>query len=166
MSETIFQHFIFQEFILPFLLIFVIAFAVLEKTNFLGEGKKKLNAIAAFVIGLIFVTAVFPKTVVSNLVLFLSVALIIVFVVLLVWNFITGGGETAIGGKGMKTALIIGLAVGILFLLIWTIRVQTGFLDWISDREWTGPFWTNLLFAITIAVALALVLKTTSTKSG
>lgn len=160
MSETIFQHFVFQEFILPFLLIFLVAFAVLEKSKFLGEDKKKINAVVAFVIGLIFVTAVFPKTVISNLVLFLSVSLIVVFVVMLIWSFITGEDQQFKDSKFMKWALIIALAVGILFLLIWTIKVQTGFLDWISDREWSGPFWTNLLFAIVIAVALALVLST------
>ena len=70
MPETIFQHFIFQEFILPFLLVFTIVFAVLEKTKLLGDGKKQLDAIVAFVVGLIFVTAVFPKAVLGNLILY------------------------------------------------------------------------------------------------
>ena len=166
MADSIFQHFIFQEFILPFLLIFAIVFAVLEKTEVLGKGKKTINAIIAFVAGLVFVTAIFPKSVVTNLVLFLSVALIVVFVVMLLWSFIIGDAKTDFNPKIMKWALIIGIGVGLLFLIIWTVRVQTGFLDWISDREWSGPFWTNIVFVITIAIALALVLKNTAEKSS
>jgi hypothetical protein len=166
MAETIFQNLVFQEFILPFLLIFAISFAILEKTKVLGEDKKTVNAIVSFVLGLVFVTAVFPKAVITNLVLFLSVALIVVFVVMLLWGFITEGDAQFKVTKGMKWFLIFGVGAGLLFLLIWTLKVQTGFFDWIPERDWTGPFWTNLLFVIVIAVALALVLKNPVSSGG
>ena len=38
--------------LLPFLLIFTIVFAVLQKTNILGEDKKNFNVIIALVVGL------------------------------------------------------------------------------------------------------------------
>ena len=41
--------------LLPFLLIFVIFFAVLQKTKILGEGKKNLNVVVALVVGLLVV---------------------------------------------------------------------------------------------------------------
>ncbi|MBI2541475.1 hypothetical protein HYV80_02090 [Candidatus Woesearchaeota archaeon] len=40
---------------LPFLLIFVILYAILQKTKILGEGKKNLNVIIAVVVGLLVV---------------------------------------------------------------------------------------------------------------
>lgn len=40
---------------LPFLLIFVIVYAVLQKTKILGEGRKNLNAAVAIVVGLLVV---------------------------------------------------------------------------------------------------------------
>lgn len=40
---------------LPFLLIFVILYAILQKTRILGEGKKNLNVIIAVVVGLLVV---------------------------------------------------------------------------------------------------------------
>ena len=40
---------------LPFLLIFVIFFAVLQKTKILGEGKKNLNVVVALIVGLLVV---------------------------------------------------------------------------------------------------------------
>ena len=41
--------------LLPFLLIFVIFFAILQKTKILGEGKKNLNVVVALVVGLLVV---------------------------------------------------------------------------------------------------------------
>ena len=40
---------------LPFLLIFVIVYAILQKTKILGEGRKNLNVIIAVVVGLLVV---------------------------------------------------------------------------------------------------------------
>lgn len=160
MAQSIFQHFVFQEFILPFLLVFTLVFAVLEKTKVLGQDKQKLDAIVAFVVGLVFVTAVFPKSVVSNLILFLTVSLIIVFVIMLIWSFIGGDGKTPFKLEPwMQKTLVIAAGLGILFLVVWILKENFGLLDWLSEREWTGPFWTNFLFVIVIAAALALVLS-------
>ncbi len=43
------------EVLLPFLLIFVIVYAILQKTKILGEGRKNLNAAVALVVGLLVV---------------------------------------------------------------------------------------------------------------
>ena len=87
-NDTIFQNWIFKDYILPFLLVFVLVFAVLERTKLFGEEKRQLNAITAFVIGLIVVGFLFPKEVMSNMVLFLSVDLVILFVFLLLYGFV------------------------------------------------------------------------------
>jgi len=166
MAETIFQHFIFQDFILPFLLVFTIIFAVLEKTKLLGDDKKKLNAIIAFVVGLVFVTAVFPKTVISNLILFLTVAIIVVFVILLIWGFIFGDIKEGFKPQPWMKWTLGGLAAtALIFVFIWAVGSQTGMLDWVMELNWSSPFWTNLLFIVVIAIALALVLVKSKAKA-
>lgn len=158
-TETIFQHFVFQEFILPFLLVFTIVFAILEKTKLLGEGKKRIDAIVAFVIGLIFVTAIFPKTVVSNLILFLTVSLIIVFVILLLFGFIFGDMKAWFEKAAwMKWVLAIGAGIAVIIAVIWAVGVPTGIFGKLFTSDWSGTFWTNFLFVAAIAIALALVL--------
>ena len=65
MAETILQHWIFSRFALPFLLVFFIIFALLEKTKILGteeiEGttytRKNLNAMIAFVVSFLVVAS-------------------------------------------------------------------------------------------------------------
>jgi hypothetical protein len=158
MVETIFQQPLFKEFILPFLLSFILVFALLEKTKILGENKKILNAVIAFVAGITLVTAIFPKEVITNLILFLTISMIVVFIVMGLWTFIVEDDSSFKSSKVVKWFLIIGVGIGLLFLIIWTLRVQTGLLDWISDREWASPFWTNLIFIFVVVIALVLVL--------
>ena len=73
MAEVTFlQNSLLTKFVYPFLLMFFILFAVLEKTKVFGSGTKQINALISFVISFIFVSAVFPKEVTSNLMLFLD----------------------------------------------------------------------------------------------
>ena len=48
--------------LLPFLLIFTVIFAIMQKTKFLGEGKKNFNVVIALVIALIVVLPHVTKT--------------------------------------------------------------------------------------------------------
>ena len=112
-GEIFLQNVVFTKFVLPFLLIFFIVFAILEKTKVFGEGNKQINALISFVIGLIFVGVAFPKEVVANLILFLTVALLVVFVFLILWGFVSGK-KLEIESKGLKWTVGIAILVGVL----------------------------------------------------
>lgn len=159
-QETILQHWVVTNFILPFFLVFFIVFALLEKTKILGDDKQQLNAFLAIVIGLIFVGAVFPKMVVGNMVLFLTVALVIVFVTLLIWGFLSGG-EAKIEGKAIKIIGGAAVVIAVIFGTLWAGGWNLSFLEVLFTQSWSKPFWTNVAFIVAIAVALAWVLKTT-----
>ncbi len=155
MVETILQHWIFTRFAFPFLLVFFVVFAVLEKTKVLGDNKQ-INALIAFIIGLIFVSVVFPVEVIKNMVLFLTIALITMFVALILWGFVNG--KVDIENKSVKILLGVGIAIAVLVAILWA----TGFypiVEGLFKQDWSQSFWTNLLFIVVIAVAVALVLK-------
>jgi hypothetical protein len=160
-EETIFQHWIVTQFILPFLLIWTIVFAILEKTNLLGEDKKQLDAIVAFVIGLIFVGAIFPKMVVGNLILFLTVAIVVVFVALLLWGFVSGGELKAdfLKSKELKWVIGIAVVVAVAIAVLWASGIENSFFDLLFRQSWSSTLWTNIAFIAVVAIALALVLK-------
>ena len=80
MSDTIFSSPIFLDIILPFLLVFTLVFAILDKSKLLGEGKKQINAIISLVVGLILIGFPFARNIVVNLIPFLVVSLVILFV--------------------------------------------------------------------------------------
>lgn len=158
-QTTFLQHWIFTQFLFPFLLVFFIIFAILEKTKLFGEGKKQINALTAFVIGLIFVGAIYPKLVVTNMVLFLTVALVVVFVVLLIWGFIFGDekGFSIKDNKWMKWLLGGISGIALIGGIIWATGLwgETGEF---FRQELTQNIITNAAFVLVIAVALALVL--------
>ena len=164
MAETILQHWIFTRFALPFLLVFFVVFAILEKTKLLGD-KKQINAFIAFIIGLIFVSVVFPVEVVKNMILFLTVALITMFVALLLWGFAFGKAEFDPKNTSLKIIFGIGIAIVVLIAILWATGFYTPIYDWLFKQDWSNSFWTNLLFVVVIAVAIALVLKGTKAKS-
>ncbi|RLG12476.1 hypothetical protein DRN73_02370 [Candidatus Pacearchaeota archaeon] len=159
MAETILQHWLFTRFAFPFLLVFFILFAVLEKTNLFGKDKKQLNALVSFVIGLIFVTFAHPVDVVSNLVLFLTVALVIVFITLLIWGFLLG--EVKIEGA-LKSGLIGVLIISVTLAVLWAVGSIDPVITWFQNQNWGGAFWTNVFFIVMISIAISFILKGTS----
>ena len=158
-EQTIFQNELVTRFILPFLLIFFIVFGLLEKTKLFGTDKKQLNALVAFIIGLIFVAVTFPTIVVSNLILFLSIALVIMFVGLLLWGFVSGG-EAKIGDKNwIKWVAGIVIVVAVIIAVLWAMGIEGKTFDLLFYQGWSKSFWTNAFFIVAIGVALALAMR-------
>jgi len=164
--ETVLQHWILTSFVYPFLLVFFIVFAVLEKSKVFGEGKMQLNAMVAFVIGLIFVSAVFPKVVIGNLILFLTVSLIVVFVFLLLWGFIVGEGiKVDASNKIVKYASAGLIFIAVAVAVLWATGIWDEIYGFLFKQTWSKELWTNVIFVLVIVGALAAVLKTTKSKS-
>ena len=151
-------------FLYPFLLIFFICFAILEKSNVFGEEKKQLNALVSLVIGLIFVGAVFPKIIVANMILFMTVGLVVIFVGLMLWGFVSGGEITP--GDKMKKFYAWLLGIAVVIAMIWATGIGSGFLKgletlfiFLFNSSWSSPFWSNFLFVALIIVAVVVVVK-------
>ena len=158
-SHLFLQNIIFTKFAFPFLLIFFIVFAILEKTQVFGEDKRQINALIAFVIGLIFVSASYPVEVVNNLILFLTVALIVFFVVLMLWGFV-GAGDKGFELESWMKYLLWGISgVAVVLAVIWATGIDFAVIDLLFFQSWSGTFWTNVIFVAAIAGALALVLR-------
>ncbi len=161
-ETTFLQNWIFTKFLFPFLLIFFLIFAILEKTKLFGDGKKQLDALIAFVIGLIFVGAIYPKLVVENMILFLTVAIVIVFVVLLLWGFVFGdikeGFKPGRYFKGILGAVIV---IGVIVAVVYATGANVHIGSFFASQS---QIWTNIAFVVVIAIALALILLTKEKK--
>ena len=156
--STILQSWVVSKFILPFLLVFFIVFAILERTKLFGDGKKQLNALTAAVISLIFVGAVYPKIVVENLILFFAVAMIALFVILLLWGFIFGDAKEGFKLEAwMKYLLGFGILVAFIFGLIWATDWWGNIINFFKSSLGQS-ITTNAIFVFIIVVALAAVL--------
>lgn len=142
------------DIVLPFMLIFVIIFAILQKTKILGDGKKNLNVVVAIVVGLLVVvphvTGKFPPNsdpveIMNNALPQVSVVVVaIIFLLVLIGVF---GQESVFLGVSMPGWVM-------LFSLVVIGWIFGGAAGW-----WSSSFGQNLeeLFgteAITVAIML------------
>lgn len=120
MADIFFTNALFREIILPFLLVFVVLFAVLQKTGVLGKGKTQIDAITSLIIALIFVGFTKAVGITVDLMGFLAVVIVIIFVFLLIYGFIGGDKFDDIFGKKLKITLgiIAGIAIVVALLVI------------------------------------------------
>ncbi|MBI5803586.1 hypothetical protein HY448_02780 [Candidatus Pacearchaeota archaeon] len=163
---TILQNWIVTKFILPYFLIFFITFAILQKTKVLSENSQ-LNALVAFVVGLIFVGFTTPKAFVDNMILFLAVALVVVFVGLMIYGFLLGEGTVPAAKNPKMMFLVFGIVIVAVFAaVVWAADVHNELIDALFYQPWSKTFWTNALFVLAIAGTLALVLRSATSKSG
>ena len=77
----------FVNIILPFVLVFTLVFAILEKTRLLGENKQ-IDAIVGVVIGLFLISVPGPRDIVILLMPFLAVSIVILLVFMIIYGFI------------------------------------------------------------------------------
>ncbi|MFH1850627.1 MAG: hypothetical protein ABH879_10710 [archaeon] len=135
--------------VLPFLLVFTVVFAVLEKSRVFGteevDGKpwpkKNLNAMTAFVIAfLVVLSSRLVATInqaMANVVILLMVS--ISFLVL-IGSFYREGEDVFLKEGAWRTTFMILMALAVALIFLWAIPASNG-------QPWLEWFWTNWLTA-------------------
>jgi len=129
--------------VLPFLLVFTILFAILEKTEVFGTEthgdkkytKKQLNAMVAFSVGFLVVASGSLVALINQAVAHTMVLLIIsVFFMVLVGSFHEEGKFLSLDDKWKQGAMAF-MAIGILLIFANAIRLKSGVtvLEYIYD---------------------------------
>jgi len=116
----------------------------------------------AAVLAAIFVGAIAPKMIVTNMVLFLTVSIIIVFVGLLLWGFVSGGEITTGFLANTKLKWVAGIMVfaATALAVTWSAGMNNiAILNSLFNQSWSQTFWTNLIFIVVVAGAIAAVTK-------
>ena len=143
---------LFSYIILPFLLIFTVVFAILEKTEILGKDKRQINAIVSFVFGLVSIGVPAAMGIISKVIPIIAVIIVIFLSFMLVFGFI-GGTDKGNLPQGLRTAfgIILGIA------MIATIAWATGAMDFIKAQNWAGTAMTTGIVVIFIIAVIAIV---------
>jgi len=153
---TILSSPFFVEALLPFLLIFSLVFAILQKSEVLGKGKKQTDALIALSVGLLAVAFGQAVGIILQMVAFLSVAVVILLVFMLLTATL------------FKDALVLNktvqIGIGILIFIAVAIAalVYTGGWSYIEDlfAGSGSSVLTNAVFIIIIIGAIAAVIMT------
>ncbi len=174
-----FQEFGLFDVVLPFLLVFSLVFAVLEKTMILGKesasGKdipnKNLNASMAFVIAMLVIASTrivsIINTALPNIILLLVVSLMFL---LLIGIFVgTGEFKFSESHSSANKFILFVMFLGVVLVFLDAIPTDSGksWLDFVWDfvlTQWSGAVFSSIIIFLVILGAIAYV--TNSPSSG
>lgn len=157
MVETIFSWPIFSEIIFPFILVFTLLFAILEKIKVLGDNKQNHALISLAVAFILIATP--ARTVVSNLIPFFAVAAVILLIFMLLWGFVLQD-KVKIEGS-LKTILLIVIFAAVVIAVLGATDYWSKLIDFLKT-EW--GIVVNVITLIIIGVAAYLVVKSSGGK--
>ena len=146
MVETIFSWPIFSEVIFPFLLVFTLLFAILEKIKILGENKQN-HALISLAVSFILI-ATPARSVISNLAPFFAVIAVILLIFMLLWGFVLQHpGKEAFKIEGTLKTLFL---IVILASLAIAVLGATGY--WGKVIDFLKSDWGAVVNVITLAI--------------
>lgn len=152
MVETIFSWPIFSEIIFPFILIFTLLFAVLEKIKVLGENRQNHALISLAVAFILIATP--ARTVVANLIPFFAVAAVVLLIFMLLWGFVLQD-KVKVEGP-LKTILLIVILVAVVIAVLGATGYWSKLID-LLKTEWGIVI--NIITLIVIGVAAYFVVR-------
>jgi len=148
--------------ILPFLLVFVVLFAVLEKIEVLGKDKKSTNIIVALVVALLFVGV--QKAVGFTIAI---IPLIAVLIMILLCFYLVFGFVGIHEAKGMKITLGVIFGIAFITVILWAAMCgqQTCLQKMFGSAVKSNSIAIITLVAV-LGGAIALVITTAPKHSG
>lgn len=165
-GPTILQsNFVFYV-ILPFVLVFALVFAVLEKSEILGKGKHQINAIISLVIGLIVVSFGYAVDIITGMIPFLAVALVIILVFLVLVGALYKEGEFKLHDN-VRWAMVGIIAISVVIAALYFTGAWDYLYGLVNSNGEGSNIVTNVVFvAIIIAVIGAVLWGSRNSGSG
>ncbi|MBS3092253.1 hypothetical protein J4466_02430 [Candidatus Pacearchaeota archaeon] len=157
--ETILSSDFAVKIIYPFLLVFTLVFAILQKSKILGEDKRQIDALVALAVGLIVVAFSWATNIIAGLMPFLAVSVVILLVFMILYGFVASDMR-----EGLKLPKQLQYGIGILagIALIIAVIVATGQWDKAYNALFGGGSFSslasNILMIAIILGALAVVI--------
>ena len=141
------------EIVLPFLLVFTLIFAVLQRIKLFGPEKKAINIVVALIMGILtivpHVTGRYPANydpvvIINALLPSASVLAVVIILVLFLWGMF--GGEWS--GGSVPTMAIIAVVV----IMGYIFGTTVGW--WAEPAQVFGGWWTSGLTTIVIMILI------------
>jgi len=160
----IFENVFFTEMLLPFLLVFVVVFAILQKSEILGKGKAQIDAIVGMVVGLILIGVKQPRDILVGILPWMAVGVAVILVFLILYGFVAGDmSKDENMPKWLKYAFL-GLAA---VFTIGVVLYVSGGWDWLVDSfDVDGDVWTSVVMIVLVLGAMAIAVKSGKSGSG
>ena len=151
----IFDNPFFTDALLPFLLVFVLVFAILQKSKILGEGKAQIDAMVGAVIGLLLIGVPQPRNIIIGIMPWMAVGISVILVFLILYGFVAGD----LSGSNVKSWMKITFGILAGLFTIGVVLYVTGLWGiingWLSKGE-SSDVWMNVLMVALVIGAMAV----------
>ena len=156
----------FFDIVLPFILVFAIIYALLDKTKILGkEDKKNVNALVAFAIGLFVVAATNVVTILRDALPLITLVLVVLLSFMLLVGTFHGDKEFSYftESKFWRWFLSIVLLISVLFIFGNFVETDSGetwlevFWDFVNDDFTSGPVVSSIVFLLIIVFVVYFI---------
>ena len=150
----IFDSPFFTEMLLPFLLVFVVVFAILQKSKILGDGKAQVDAIVGLVIGLILIGVPGPRDIIVGIMPWMAVGVAVILVFMILYGFVAGDLSD---GKNMPDWLRYGFVALAGVFTVGIVLFVTGLGSTIWDSfGGSSDLWMNIVMIVLVLGVMAV----------
>ncbi len=143
------------DIVLPFLLVFTIIFAILERVQILGQDKRNLNVVVALVIGLFVVRNATVVGLIHRLLPNISLILVAAIMFLLLVGIFLGKQFSGLTGGMLGFVILVSIV-----LVVWSLtsdQLGVSMPGWLSDFFAQASLY-NLLAILGGIIIFALIL--------
>jgi hypothetical protein len=143
--------------IFAFLLVFIVVYALLKKTEVLG-GNEPVMIFVSLILASFFIVEASLVDFIKLSTSWISVLIIVVFFVILIIGFLPGKEPLGFLSKGNWFAWVVLIALVVIFILSfgyifhWT-------LQWYEVKTWFSTEWFGFILLLIIAAVVAAVIK-------
>lgn len=171
------EKFGFFDVVLPFLLVFTLIYAILEKTKILGTEKVKgedvprrnINSMTAFAIAMLVVAAGQVVQVIREALPLIILVLIAIISFMMLAGSLMGSQEFSFKDRpGWKVFLTVVLFISVILIFLGVIKHKSGetFLsiiwNYIVENWASGPLISSIIFLAVILLVIWFVMKSPS----
>lgn len=156
--------------VLPFLLVFTIMFAILEKTKIFGVvnaggveyTKKNLNAMVAFIVGFIVIASAKLVTAINESLGRIFLLLLVSICFLLLIGSFYHYDEKVFLEKGWRTFFMVVMLIGVILIFMDSIKLDSGesWLEWLwgfLQGNWAANYTASIILIIVLVGAMLFI---------
>ena len=129
-SGTILASPFFVNQVLPFVLVFTVFFAILQKSEILGKEKKQIDAIVSLVIALIVISFANAVGIINSMMPFLAVSVVVILVMMITIGLFHKEESGGVLPKSLKGALIIVVVIAVVI----AVMIATGAWNYVKEN--------------------------------
>ncbi len=122
------------EMALPFILVFVLIFAILEKSKLFGENKHQINSLIGLCMAFLLIAFPTPRDVVVSILPWLAVGLSVLLVFFILYGFIEGDLSKGLP-KGLKISLSVLAGLFVVGVVLFATGIDKKIPGWISSSS-------------------------------